>query len=326
MNFEKVNELSKKIEGVLGTVRALKEENASLKQQLSASQADAQDKTLLLERANANLAECQAALNDQEITTKSQTQSLNTKDLEIEDLKEQLAEKDKESENLKDQIFLLENETKAKDEKLQQCAGLLQESADRIKEYEAKCIESADALQASQAQVQEGEAKAQEQGAQIEELNKQVSVLEEKRNEMLASVANYIEEIGALKSDIDEKNGLIDSLNSQLQVQADEIAEAQERFNQLVATIETELGTDLTLEQGEATDVQEETLDELEEDLVEDVPEEPVVESSEEEVAQEETPEEDIPVIEVHPAEEKKEDNDLFSSASNGGSQTNFFG
>ena len=255
MNFEKVNVLSQKIEGVLSTVRTLKEENQSLKQQLAASKASDQDKSMLLEKANENLAACQAALNEEQNQIQSRTQSLNTKDLEIEDLKAKLGEKD---------------------EKLQQCVGLLQQSADRIKEYEAKCAESAEALQACQAQVQEGESK----------------------------VLNLSEENGSLKSELEEKIGLIESLNAQLQAQADEIAEAQEKFSQLVATIETELGTDLTLEQTEEP-VERES---LEEDLVE-----------------QETAEEDVPVIEVHPADEKEEDV-KGPSASYGGSQTNFFG
>ena len=63
MNLEKMSVLSQKIEGVLGTVRTLKEENAKIKRELSQAQAMAQDKTLLLESAKHDLADCKAALD-----------------------------------------------------------------------------------------------------------------------------------------------------------------------------------------------------------------------------------------------------------------------
>ena len=43
MNLEKMSVLSQKIEGVLGTVRTLKEENAKIKRELSQAVAMAQD-------------------------------------------------------------------------------------------------------------------------------------------------------------------------------------------------------------------------------------------------------------------------------------------
>ena len=60
MNLEKVSMLSQKIEGVLGMVRTLKEENAKIKRELSQAQAVAQDKSLLLESAKNDLADCKA--------------------------------------------------------------------------------------------------------------------------------------------------------------------------------------------------------------------------------------------------------------------------
>lgn len=241
MNFEKMNELSQKVEGVLGTVRNLKEENASLRQQLVDAQAAVQDKTTLLETANANLAACQAALNEQECQTKSQTQSLNTKDLEIEDLRVKLEGCVKESEDLKETISQQENQIREKNEKLSQSAALLQESAERIREYEAKRAENEEALRASQSQVQELAGKLNEREEELCRVNAE-------KDEKQASIAELTETVNALKSEIEQKNGSIDSLNVQLQAQADEIADAQEKFNNLLATIENELGTELPVE------------------------------------------------------------------------------
>ena len=58
MNFESMTLLSQKVEGVLGTVRALREENAKLKQQLESVVAQAEDQKNLLEAANAKIADC----------------------------------------------------------------------------------------------------------------------------------------------------------------------------------------------------------------------------------------------------------------------------
>lgn len=296
MNFEKVNVLSQKIEGVLGTVRALKEENLKLKQQLSASQASFQDKAMLLEKANASIVDYKAALSARENEAIAQTQSLNVKEIEIAGLTEKMSEKSKAVEDLKAQIELLNCKVQEKDNKLQQSAGLLQESANRLQEYQARIQEDAAKLDASEKKLQECEARIQDDEGKFQEFASQLDSM----NGQVESLNQKIEELNALLAEKDEL----------LQAQADEIDEAQEKFQQLVSTIENELGTDLPIEQESVADE-----DIVEEEVVEDVAQEPA--------------EEEIPTIEVHPAKEKKvEDNDLFSSssASNGGSQTNFFG
>ena len=132
----------------------------------------------------------------------------------------------------------------------------------------------------------------------------------------------------------------------------EEIAEAQEKFNQLVATIESELGTDIELddtpsiepvvEGSEAAATEETETEEVAEDVAEEpansdeelVFEDVTAENAEaaksieepqidESVSQEQETEEDVPAIEVHGADEN--DNDLFASRQEG-SQTNFFG
>ena len=111
MNLEKMSVLSQKIEGVLGTVRTLKEENAKIKRELSQAQAAAQDKTLLLESAKHDLADCKAALDARANQTNAQQEMLNQKDAEIAKFVDrvtvfgqQLVEKDGCIESLNDKI------------------------------------------------------------------------------------------------------------------------------------------------------------------------------------------------------------------------------
>lgn len=290
MNLEKMSVLSQKIEGVLGTVRALKEENAKIKRDLSQVQALAQDKTLLLESAKHDLADCKAALDARANQAKAQQDMLNKQASEIEVLNEktvvlgqQLVEKDGCIESLESKIRDLTNSQ-------DMLTGQINERAETVNA-----------------------------------LNTQVA-------EKDATIAKLMEQLS-------EKSALVDSLNEQLQAQNEEIAEAQEKFNQLVATIESELGTDIALDSGDSAPAAEEPVAEesteesatSDEDLVfEDVTaenseaeesvEEPQVDES---VSQEQESEEDVPSIEVHGADEK--DNDLFASKQEG-SQTSFFG
>ena len=111
MNLEKMSVLSQKIEGVLGTVRTLKEENAKIKRELSQAQAMAQDKTLLLESAKHDLADCKAALDARANQANAQQEMLNKQASEIEVLNEktvvlgqQLVEKDGCIESLESKI------------------------------------------------------------------------------------------------------------------------------------------------------------------------------------------------------------------------------
>ena len=276
--------LSQKIEGVLGTVRTLKEENAKIKRELSQAVAMAQDKTLLLESAKHDLADCKAALDARANQANAQQDMLNRQTTQMEALNEK--------------TVVLGQQLVEKD----------------------GCIESL-------------ESKVRELTSNQELLSGQINERAETVNALNAQVAEKDATIAKLMEQLSEKNALVDSLNEQLQAQNEEIAEAQEKFNQLVATIENELGTDISIDQDESA---EQPAEESVEEAAEEAPEEPAeqaetaddlvleevpTEEPTEEVAQE--PEDDVPAIEVHGADEK--DNDLFASKQEG-SQTSFFG
>ena len=296
MNLEKMSVLSQKIEGVLGTVRTLKEENAKIKRELSQAQAMVQDKTLLLESAKHDLADCKAALDARANQANAQQDMLNRQTTQMEVLNEK--------------TVVLGQQLVEKD----------------------GCIESL-------------ESKVRELTNNLDLLNGQINERSETVSALNTQVAEKDATITSLMEQLSEKNSLIDNLNEQLQAQNEEIAEAQEKFNQLVATIEKELGTDIALDSNEpvAEEIAEEPAAEesvaeesaeaekSDDDLVfEDVTaenseaeesvEEPEVDES---VSQEQEAEEDVPTIEVHGADEN--DNDLFASKQEG-SQTNFFG
>ena len=312
MNLEKVSMLSQKIEGVLGLVRTLKEENARIQRELSQAKDEAQDKTMLLDSASKKLADCMAALDARANQANVQQDQLNQKAAELAELTEkstvlgqQLIEKD----------------------------GCIESLNDKVRELSEKT----DLL-----------------NGQLNEKIELLSALDAQIAEKDSMISNLMEQLSSRGTEIE-------NLNVQLQAQNEEIAEAQERFTQLVETIESELGTDISLDQGdedaeqvaaEAADeeslAEAPTAEEAEADLAAESPvEEPaedaadvadaqvedsVAETSEgsepaddlqidESVSQEE--EEDLPTIEVHGADEQ--DNDLFASKSEG-SQTSFFG
>ena len=304
MNLEKVSMLSQKIEGVLGLVRTLKEENARIRRELSQAKDEAQDKTMLLDSASKKLADCMAALDARANQANVQQDQLNQKSAELAALTEkstvlgqQLIEKD----------------------------GCIESLNDKVRELSEK----------------------------IDLLNGQLNEKMELLSALDAQIAEKDSMISNLMEQLSSRGTEIENLNVQLQAQNEEIAEAQERFTQLVETIESELGTDISLDQGDedAEQVASEAADE------ETLAEEPVAETAEEEVSAEDAAdvadaqvedsvaetseesepaddlqidesvsqeeEEDLPTIEVHGADEQ--DNDLFASKSEG-SQTSFFG
>ena len=290
--------LSQKIEGVLGMVRTLKEENAKIKRELSQAQAMVQDKTLLLESAKHDLADCKAALDARANQADAQQDMLNRQTTQMEALNEK--------------TVVLGQQLVEKD----------------------GCIESL-------------ESKVRELTSNQELLSGQINERAETVSALNAQVAEKDATIAKLMDQLSEKNALVESLNEQLQAQNEEIAEAQEKFNQLVATIENELGTDIELndspsiepvvegsedaetETAETEEVAEEAAEPAssDEDLVfEDVTAEnaeAVEPQMDESVSQEQESEDDVPTVEVHGADEN--DNDLFASKQEG-SQTNFFG
>ena len=286
MNLEKMSVLSQKIEGVLGTVRTLKEENAKIKRELSQAQAAAQDKTLLLESAKHDLADCKAALDARANQANAQQEMLNQKEAE------------------------------------------LAKFVDRVTVFGQQLVEKDGCIESLNDKVRELTEKSEMLNGQVNEKVELLSALNTQVAEKDATIASLMEQLS-------EKNALVENLNEQLQAQNEEIAEAQEKFNQLVATIENELGTDIDLDQdGPAIEPvvdetaaeeapaedNEEVAEESAEEVADDATEEPQIDES---VSQEQEAEEDVPAIEVHGADEN--DNDLFASRQEG-SQTNFFG
>ena len=278
--------LSQKIEGVLGTVRTLKEENAKIKRELSQAQAAAQDKTLLLESAKHDLADCKAALDARANQANAQQEMLNQKEAE------------------------------------------LAKFVDRVTVFGQQLVEKDGCIESLNDKVRELTEKSEMLNGQVYEKVELLSALNTQVAEKDATIASLMEQLS-------EKNALVENLNEQLQAQNEEIAEAQEKFNQLVATIENELGTDIDLDQdGPAIEPvvdetaaeeapaedNEEVAEESAEEVADDATEEPQIDES---VSQEQEAEEDVPAIEVHGADEN--DNDLFASRQEG-SQTNFFG
>ena len=81
----------------------------------------------------------------------------------------------------------------------------------------------------------------------IDALNGQIA----EKNGIIDSLNDQMNEknniIDCLNGQIAEKNDVIDNLNVQVQSQGTEIAEAQSKFQQLLSTIETELGTEINI-------------------------------------------------------------------------------
>lgn len=150
----------------------------------------------------------------------------------------------------------------------------------------------------------------------IGKLNKHIAEMSTTINDLRSEINDKASHIEALDAQIEEKDHAI-------QTQGEEIAEAQERFKQLLSTIESELGTEIVLDQTESQ-VANEALDEdLEEELQIKDPGDFQIDDNIVEESLEETMATATAVQEEQTAEEK--DNDLFS-ASNGGSQNTFFG
>ena len=90
MNLENLNVLSQKVDGVLATVRGLRQEVSSLKLQLAEAQAGLQDRESLLQTANTNLAECRAALDVRANQAAVQAEALNKKELSLQEVTQKL--------------------------------------------------------------------------------------------------------------------------------------------------------------------------------------------------------------------------------------------
>lgn len=308
MNFENVNILSQKIEGVLGTVRTLKEENAKIKAALVTAKNALQDKTLLLDTANQNLqashaelVDAKAALEARANQVAAQDETLNQLQTANAQLNEQVASKTAEVEQLTAQVAELSSKTESLNGQFNDKLVSLANMTEQLAAKETALAEA---------------------------------------NDKLAQATELLVEA---KNQLEEKSATIENLNAQLQAQADEIADAQEKFQQLVSTIETELGTELPIEQSDVVMeavAEESVLEDASEEVVEETANEETAADVAEEFAEEEVPaepeivavedmdsqaaEDDLPTIEVHGANEKNQDNDLFASNKEG-SQTSFF-
>ena len=304
MNLEKMSVLSQKIEGVLGTVRTLKEENAKIKRELSQAQAMAQDKTLLLESAKHDLADCKAALDARANQANAQQEMLNKQASEIEVLNEktvvlgqQLVEKDGCIESLESKI----RELTSNQELL---SGQINERAETVNALNTQVAEKDAAIAKLMEQLSEKSALVDSLNDQLQAQNEEIAEAQEKFNQLVATIES---ELG---TDIE----LDDTPSIEPVVEGSEAA---------AATEETET-------EEVAEDVAEEPANSDKELVFEDVTaenaeaaksiEEPQIDES---VSQERETEEDVPAIEVHGADEN--DNDLFASRQEG-SQTNFFG
>lgn len=290
MNLEKMSVLSQKIEGVLGTVRALKEENAKIKRDLSQVQALAQDKTLLLESAKHDLADCKAALDARANQAKAQQDMLNKQASEIEVLNEktvvlgqQLVEKDGCIESLESKIRDLTNSQ-------DMLTGQINERAEMVNALNTQVAEKDVTIAKLMEQLSEKSALVDSLNEQLQAQNEEIAEAQEKFNQLVATIES---ELG---TDI--------ALDSGDPAPAAEEPVAEESTEEPATSDEDLVFEDVTAENSE----------------VEESVEEPQVDES---VSQEQESEEDVPSIEVHGADEK--DNDLFASKQEG-SQTSFFG
>ena len=91
MNSENINLLSQRVDGVLATVRNLRQEVANLKQNLAAKEAEMQDRNLVLESLNAEINDCKAALTARANQAAAQDEALNQKQGTIDELQGSLA-------------------------------------------------------------------------------------------------------------------------------------------------------------------------------------------------------------------------------------------
>ena len=321
MNLENINLLSQKVDGVLTTVRNLRQENATLKQTLATKEAEMQDRNLVLESLNNEITDCKAALQARANQAAAQDEVINQKQGEIDGLRGEL-------DGANTKITDLQN-------MLDQTNGNLQNANEKISWLEAGINERDGKLNAIQNECAASKANEVLLNQKIEELNR---IIADKDN----AIADRDNTIAEKNNAIDVLNTEKASLNDTILAQGEEIREAQERFKQMVSTIENELGTEIPVdvafnEQPAAQPADgsagspTETPEAVAEPVAEPVPE-PVVEPEPEQVAEPEPESHIIPdtdpaeeeedIIEVHPANEKEPD--LF--ASNGGSQSGFFG
>ena len=310
MNLENINLLSQKVDGVLTTVRNLRQENAILKQTLATKEAEMQDRNLVLESLNNEINDCKAALQARANQAAAQDEAINQKQGEIDGLRGEL-----DSANSK--ITDLQN-------MLDQTNGNLQNANEKISWLDAGINERDEKLNALQNDCMASKANESILNQKIEELNR---VIAEKDNAIVERDNTIAEKDNAIAALNSEKA----NLNETIQAQGEEIREAQERFKQMVSTIENELGTEIPVDVAfneQPADGSAGSPTEVPEQVAEPEPAAPeqVAKPEPVQVAEPEShiipAEDEEDIIEVHPANEKEPD--LF--ASTGGSQPGFFG
>lgn len=223
MNFDNMNILSQKVEGVLSTVRNLRAQVATLQQDLATAQAEAHDKSMLLDVANKDLVDCKAALDARANQAQAQDDTLNALHSEIETLNARLIENT-------GVIELLNNK--------------LSEQEATIESLNKQLSESTGSFESVNNQLSSQEAVISSLNAQIAEKNEQFESLN-------AQVAEKDSQIESLNIQLSEKASALDEKEQIIASQGEEIAEAQERFQQLLATIEKELGTEIPIDHAE---------------------------------------------------------------------------
>lgn len=324
MNSESLNFLSQKVDGVLTTIRNLRQETANLKQALAQANSEIQDKAVLLESANASLIDCKAALNARANQVAAQDESLAQKQAEIDNLNAKIN-------SMTDTVESFNGQLMEKNGIIDALNGQITDKNSTIDAMNGQIAEKNGIIDALNGQIAEKDSAIQELSAknasESDSLQSQIESLQ-------AELAGKNSAIERLNAELNDKSACIEKMGETIQAQGEEITEAQEKFKQLMDTIEKELGTEFpvcknfdipapaTAVAAAASETAPSAAPEAEAPTAPeaapetDTSKEPVLDFNQ--IAEDE----DLP-IEVHGANEK--DNDLFS-ASNGGSQTNFFG
>ena len=158
MNLENINLLSQKVDGVLTTVRNLRQENATLKQTLATKEAEMQDRNLVLESLNNEITDCKAALQARANQAAAQDEVINQKQGEIDGLRGEL-------DGANTKIADLQN-------MLDQTNGNLQNANEKISWLEAGINERDGKLNAVQNECAAAKANEVLLNQKIEELNR----------------------------------------------------------------------------------------------------------------------------------------------------------
>ena len=256
MNLENLNVLSQKVDGVLATVRGLRQEVSSLKLQLAETQAELQDRDSLLQTANTNLAECRAALDVRANQAAVQAEALNKKELSLQEVTQKL-EQAKSDLTAQEQKFASQANVLSQKETV--LAGKEAELAEKIallaqknEELEAKTRE----LTAKDEQLNERDMSLNQKDVQLADKttllaqrDEEVSLLKQELAEKETAIADKDVDLAKKTEELAQKTAELAQKDETIQSQAGEIAEIQDKFKQLLATIEKELGSEFPVDE-----------------------------------------------------------------------------